>query len=136
MLYDYECSNCKHFMEDVYQSIKDDPLTKCPQCGKNKLERIIYGGTYASVKKQDATHEQKRERIRKDGGIPLTYKTNKNIAKKVERENYNLTVNSAITKEFNNYDPKDRKKQREKIDNNTKEYFDKLYHKEMNKKKE
>jgi len=46
MLYDYKCQNedCGHVMEDVKQSIHDKPKKKCPNCGKYRLERIIYGG--------------------------------------------------------------------------------------------
>ena len=40
--YVYECSACsKRF--DIFQSMKDDPLTKCPEC-KGKIKRIIQGG--------------------------------------------------------------------------------------------
>ena len=55
MLYDYECSNCKFFMDDVYQSIKDEAFKKCPECKKNSLNRVIYGGTYACVKAGEPT---------------------------------------------------------------------------------
>jgi len=37
-------------MCDVYQSIKDDALTTCPQCTEESLERIIYGGVAHFVK--------------------------------------------------------------------------------------
>ncbi len=41
--YEYLCDNCgKQF--DAFQSIKADPLKKCPQCGKNTLRRLISGG--------------------------------------------------------------------------------------------
>lgn len=43
-LYDYVCSSCDHKINNVQQSIKDKPLQKCPDCGKRKLERVIYGG--------------------------------------------------------------------------------------------
>lgn len=42
--YDYKCGSCNHTFE-VMQSIKDEPLTKCPNCGKNKLKKLISGGT-------------------------------------------------------------------------------------------
>lgn len=44
--YDYRCNGCKHEFEH-YQSMKDKPLKKCPECGKNTLERLI--GTGAAV---------------------------------------------------------------------------------------
>lgn len=50
MLYDYICDKCSHEMKDVYQSIKDDALTKCPECGKNGLRRLIYGGIASFMK--------------------------------------------------------------------------------------
>jgi len=44
MLYDYACRNCGETLKDVKQSIHDDALETCPCCGKNTLERVIYGG--------------------------------------------------------------------------------------------
>ncbi|MDR1611154.1 MAG: zinc ribbon domain-containing protein [Planctomycetota bacterium] len=41
--YEYECANCAHSFEE-FQSMSDKPLRKCPQCGKNKLERLIGAG--------------------------------------------------------------------------------------------
>jgi putative FmdB family regulatory protein len=41
--YEYECKSCGHTF-DVFQSMKDDPLKDCPQCGR-ELRRIINGGT-------------------------------------------------------------------------------------------
>jgi predicted nucleic acid-binding Zn ribbon protein len=31
-------------MKDVYQSIKDDAITLCPNCANETLRRVIYGG--------------------------------------------------------------------------------------------
>lgn len=44
--YEYKCSACDHRF-DQFQSMKDAPLKKCPECGKNALERLI--GTGAAV---------------------------------------------------------------------------------------
>ncbi|OGV34959.1 MAG: FmdB family transcriptional regulator [Lentisphaerae bacterium GWF2_45_14] len=44
--YEYECGSCGDHME-IFQSMKDDPLKKCPKCGKNKLQRLI--GTGAGI---------------------------------------------------------------------------------------
>lgn len=41
--YEYRCESCNHEFE-IMQSIKDDALTKCPSCGKNKLKKVISGG--------------------------------------------------------------------------------------------
>ena len=48
--YDYRCDHCGHEMTDVKQSIHDDPLKRCPECGKHKLERVPQLGCYASVR--------------------------------------------------------------------------------------
>jgi putative FmdB family regulatory protein len=39
-LYEYECEACGHHLE-AQQRLADDPLTKCPECGKNKLQKLI-----------------------------------------------------------------------------------------------
>lgn len=44
--YDYECDACGHSFE-LFQSITADPETKCPECKKKKLRRLI--GTGAAV---------------------------------------------------------------------------------------
>lgn len=41
--YEYRCDACAHEFEE-FQYIKDAPLKKCPECGKNKLHRLIGGG--------------------------------------------------------------------------------------------
>src|SRR5215470_6948723 len=44
--YEYICRSCGHEFE-VFQSMTDSPKRKCPECGKNALERKI--GTGAAV---------------------------------------------------------------------------------------
>jgi len=41
--YDYVCDACQHSFEQ-FQSIKDEPLVKCPECGRRKLRRLIGPG--------------------------------------------------------------------------------------------
>ena len=41
--YDYVCENCKHRWE-LFQSIKANPIRKCPKCGKQKAKRVIGPG--------------------------------------------------------------------------------------------
>ncbi len=38
--YDYECQACGHKFE-VFQSITDKPIRKCPVCNKLKVKRLI-----------------------------------------------------------------------------------------------
>ena len=40
--YEYECRSCRHTFE-AFQSIKEEPLKKCPKCGKG-LRRLFGGG--------------------------------------------------------------------------------------------
>ena len=41
--YDYECAKCGQEFE-VFQSMKDAPLKKCPKCGKVGVRRKVGSG--------------------------------------------------------------------------------------------
>lgn len=41
--YDYQCDACDHKFE-AFQSISEEPLTKCPKCKKKKLRRLFGAG--------------------------------------------------------------------------------------------
>jgi putative FmdB family regulatory protein len=41
--YQYECEACHHAFE-IYQSMKDAKLKKCPECKKEKLVRLVGTG--------------------------------------------------------------------------------------------
>ena len=41
--YEYECPKCQHHFE-AFQSITEDPLDKCPNCG-SKPDRLIGTGS-------------------------------------------------------------------------------------------
>ena len=43
--YDYACENCGHTW-DVEQRMSEDPIRKCPKCGKLKAKRQITGGNF------------------------------------------------------------------------------------------
>lgn len=45
-IYQYECEACNHAFEEL-QTMGAEKLKKCPECGKNKLVRLI--GTGAGV---------------------------------------------------------------------------------------
>ncbi|HVW33728.1 MAG TPA: FmdB family zinc ribbon protein [Acidimicrobiia bacterium] len=38
--YEYRCTACEEHLE-VVQSFSDDPLTKCPNCGKKALRKVF-----------------------------------------------------------------------------------------------
>jgi putative FmdB family regulatory protein len=69
--YEYQCSACKHHTE-VLQKISDAPLKKCPNCGKQTLQRLISapvfrlkgGGWYETDFKSDS--ETKRNLVGKE----------------------------------------------------------------------
>ena len=42
--YQYECEACGHEFEEL-QSMTEAKFTKCPKCKKNKLVRLIGGGS-------------------------------------------------------------------------------------------
>lgn len=42
--YDYKCSNCGEIYE-LFQSMNDEPIKKCRNCGNNTAVRLIGGGT-------------------------------------------------------------------------------------------
>jgi putative FmdB family regulatory protein len=39
--YEYRCSHCGSQFE-TYQSLSEKPLKKCKECGKHKLERLLF----------------------------------------------------------------------------------------------
>lgn len=41
--YEYACPKCGHAFEMV-QSMRDEPLKKCPKCKKTGVKRLIGGG--------------------------------------------------------------------------------------------
>ena len=42
-VYEYVCAKCGHEME-AFQSMKDEPLKKCPACKRQALKRKVGGG--------------------------------------------------------------------------------------------
>lgn len=41
--YEYACPKCGHEFE-LFQSMKDEPLKKCPKCKKTGVKRLVGGG--------------------------------------------------------------------------------------------
>jgi len=43
--YEYQCSKCGH-EEEVLQKISDKPLTKCPECGKSTMKKMVSAAAF------------------------------------------------------------------------------------------
>jgi putative FmdB family regulatory protein len=41
--YEYHCDACEHNF-DEFQSMSEEPLKKCPECGRKKLRRVYGAG--------------------------------------------------------------------------------------------
>lgn len=39
-IYEYQCQSCGHNLEAL-QKISDEPLTRCPQCQKDALKKLV-----------------------------------------------------------------------------------------------
>jgi len=73
-------------MHEYFQSMSDDPLTKCPECKNNSLRRIISGGTGLIFKGSGYyLTDYKNKKIKKtDKKDNKTKKKDKKIEKKKE----------------------------------------------------
>ena len=83
--YDYICNDCDK-MHEYFQSMSDNPLTKCPECKKNSLRRIISGGTGLIFKGSgyyltDYKNKKNKKADTKDNSVK---KKDKKIKKKKE----------------------------------------------------
>ena len=108
--YDYICKNCGHELKDVLQSIKDDPLTCCEQCGEHSLSRVIFGGRAAFVENvstigQLADKNTKKMGHYKKSEIEAKAKENKPKTKQTEKQIYGKHA-TATRAEIKNMSPK------------------------------
>ncbi|MCP5007646.1 MAG: zinc ribbon domain-containing protein [Planctomycetes bacterium] len=68
--YDYRCNACDHEFE-LFQSIKDKPIRKCPECKKLKVERLIGAGSTIIFKgtgfyQTDYRSEEYKSRVKEE----------------------------------------------------------------------
>jgi putative FmdB family regulatory protein len=65
--YEYECKKCNHRFE-VFQSMNDEPVRKCPECGK-QVRRLVSGGAGVIFKGSGfyVTDKEKAAVPKKDG---------------------------------------------------------------------
>jgi len=75
--YEYECENCKFYTE-VMQKISDEPLKKCPSCGKKALKKLVSapnfrlkgGGWYETDFKSDKENKRNLAGAEKEESKP------------------------------------------------------------------
>ena len=83
--YEYACTACKHEFEK-FQSMKDEPVKKCPKCGKNKVKRLISKGGGILFKgsgfyQTDYRSTKYQESAKKDIPAPAAESTSKTSPK-------------------------------------------------------
>ncbi|MCK4870130.1 MAG: zinc ribbon domain-containing protein [Gammaproteobacteria bacterium] len=74
-IYEYECQKCGHRFEQL-QKMSDEPLTKCPQCGKSALKKLVSAagfqlkgsGWYETDFKNKGKPTAKSDAHKNDGG--------------------------------------------------------------------
>lgn len=96
-IYEYECLKCGNHVE-VMQKMSDKPLTKCPKCKANKLEKIFsqtafqfkgsgwYVTDYSNKGKEGKGGDKKAEKADKADKTEKAEKTDKaDKTEKVEK---------------------------------------------------
>jgi putative FmdB family regulatory protein len=89
--YEYQCSACGAQVE-VLQKISDAPLKKCPECGQNKLAKLVSapvfrlkgGGWYETDFKSDK--DSKRNLVDSDRDAPKETTAEKTDARPADQD--------------------------------------------------
>ena len=99
--YEYVCKSCGHLFE-IVQSMKDDPLTECPQCG-GELRKVFTApaiafkgsGFYATDARRAASGSKGKDAKPSSGGGDSDTKTaEKKPEKKPEKKSDTTTGSS------------------------------------------
>ncbi|MDH3251794.1 MAG: zinc ribbon domain-containing protein [Ignavibacteria bacterium] len=74
--YQYICKKCNHEVEEL-QSMKEDPLVRCPNCGTDNLTRVLGSGSGLIFKGSgfyltDYKKEGKKETKKEESGTKKT----------------------------------------------------------------
>jgi putative FmdB family regulatory protein len=102
MLYDYGCESCNYMMVDVHQSIHDEPLTTCPRCNQESLQRVIYGGLGSFVKEPKTIGGLADKNWKNMGHYKRSEIEAKSKQKKLDSASPLSSSGSATSKEINN----------------------------------
>jgi len=84
--YEYECKKCSHRFE-VFQSMSDEPIKKCPECGK-EVRRLVSGGA-GVIFKGSGFYVTDKQKKKEEG------KEKKAEKKKEERKDKTVTSNAS-----------------------------------------
>lgn len=84
--YEYECSACKFYVEAL-QKISDPPLTKCPSCGREALQRLISAPVFrlkgSGWYETDFKSDKENKRNLADGAEPASSESDSDKKTKV-----------------------------------------------------
>lgn len=95
--YEYQCKSCEHQTEEL-QKISDPPLTECPACHKNTLEKMVsasgfqltgsgwYATDFKDKKPQPAKETTESDKTVIADSPPEKTPENKTAEKKVEKK--------------------------------------------------
>jgi sarcosine oxidase delta subunit len=97
-------------MVDVYQSINDDALVKCPRCGKDSLYRMIYGGLGHFVKDAKTIGQIADKNWSQFGHYQKSELEQKSKEKKQESSSSFSSAGTASNKEINKMSAEQKKK--------------------------
>lgn len=72
-IYEYQCQQCHHQVE-AFQKINEAPLTACPNCHKNALQKLVSAssfqlkgtGWYATDFRDKGKAPKKEEEVKKE----------------------------------------------------------------------
>ncbi|TVM03029.1 MAG: FmdB family transcriptional regulator [Candidatus Brocadia sp. WS118] len=88
--YDYRCNACSHSFE-LFQHIKENPVKKCPACGKLKAVRVIGAGGAVIFKgsgfyQTDYRSDEYKSKAKKETEPAKTAKPEKSETKTTEKK--------------------------------------------------
>lgn len=106
-IYEYQCQACEAVVEEL-QKISDAPLKKCPECGKNKLEKLVSAPSFRlsgtgwyetdfksdSDKKRNLASDDSKGESKKDSKSSQGEGKNKTDKKKAEPKNTSSKTSS------------------------------------------
>lgn len=95
--YDYECAACNHTFE-LFQSITDKHIRKCPECGELKAKRLIGAGSTIIFKgsgfyQTDYRSEEYKSRQKAEKSSSTGEKKDKKESKAKKKETKNNAKN-------------------------------------------